>query len=469
MILERSILKEHVAPFLAAFCVITFLFAINYLINLLDSVLSKGLPFGLLLEVMVLSLAWMLALSIPMSFLVASLMAFGRLSADGEVTAMRSAGISPVTLMRPALAVAALSAVLLVIFNNWVLPEANHRAGSLLASISRKKPQAFIAEGQLLKQFPGVQIWIDRIDDETGRLHGIQVWEIENNQSPKIVLADSGWIEYVDGGATILLHLQSGWNHMRDQKDPGRYFRIRYEDQTLAVKNVDDSFRRSERARGDREMPVEAMMEVVERAEEKERTIREEQFPSLWGDMDRALALLRDTAAAAPDTAPAWTPGLVAPKTWNLVRGQEVSRQRPLRSVGTSLDREIRRQAQYRVEIHKKFALPVACVLFVLVGAPLGIVARTGGVGVGAVYSITFFVIYWVGLTGGEHMADKLMVSPELAMWAPNLVLLCAGLFFVYRLLKDLPMLPRPVALAGGLVARLFRAVRSLFRPGRRA
>ena len=87
--------------------------------------------------------------------------------------------------------------------------------------------------------------------------------------------------------------------------------------------------------------------------------------------------------------------------------------------------------------------------------------------GVGAVYSITFFVIYWVGLTGGEHMADKLMVSPELAMWGPNLILLCAGLFFTYRLLKDLPMIPKPVAAVGGLFARLFRAVRSLFRPGR--
>ena len=135
MILERSILREHLAPFAAAFCVITFLFAVNFLIGLLDSVLSKGLPLGLLLEVMVLSLAWMLALSIPMSFLVASLMAFGRLSADHEITAMRSAGISPVRLMRPVLAVATLSAVLLTVFNNWVLPEANHRAGSLSRSI----------------------------------------------------------------------------------------------------------------------------------------------------------------------------------------------------------------------------------------------------------------------------------------------------------------------------------------------
>jgi len=109
-------------------------------------------------------------LAIPMACLVSSLMAFGRLSADSEITAVKAAGISPLTLIRPVLVVGSLIMVLLILFNNWVLPEANHRAASLLRSISRKKPQAFIKSGQLIKDFPGVQIWVDKIDENTGQL-----------------------------------------------------------------------------------------------------------------------------------------------------------------------------------------------------------------------------------------------------------------------------------------------------------
>ena len=140
------------------------------------------------------------------------------------------------------------------------------------------------------------------------------------------------------------------------------------------------------------------------------------------------------------------------------------------RATANALGYEIRRQAQYSVEIHKKFSLPVACILFVLVGAPLGIVARSGGVGTGAVYSIVFFVIYWVGLTGGEHMADKLMVSPELAMWGPNVVLAVAGCYFTWRLTRDLPMTPRPVSRAVAALRRLFlKAKSALVRSPKRA
>ena len=110
MILERSILKEHVAPFLAAFCVITFLFAINYLINLLDSVLSKGLPFGLLLEVMVLSLAEIIVansgdmqpafqISFGLAVAAAALLTVLGMAA-GLAPAIRAMNIKPVDAMR---------------------------------------------------------------------------------------------------------------------------------------------------------------------------------------------------------------------------------------------------------------------------------------------------------------------------------------------------------------------------------
>ncbi|HOX51747.1 MAG TPA: LptF/LptG family permease, partial [Fibrobacteria bacterium] len=91
-------------------------------------------------------------------------------------------------------------------------------------------------------------------------------------------------------------------------------------------------------------------------------------------------------------------------------------------------------QNRYKVEIHKKFSIPVACILFVLIGAPLGILARSGGVGTGAAYSITFFVLYWAGLIGGEALADRGKVDGGIAMWAPDAFLLVVGSLLVSRM-----------------------------------
>ncbi len=442
MILAKYILKEHLAPFLAAFSVITFLFAVQYLVNILDSVLSKGLPAVILLEILVLSLAWMLALAIPMACLVASLMAFGRLSADSEITAVKSAGISPITLMRPVIIVGALIMTMLVLFNNWVLPEANHRAASLLRSISRKKPQAFIKSGQLIKDFPGVQIWVDDIDELNGRLSGIQIFEINGRQTPKIILAQYGWMEYQDMGATLLLHLEHGANHIRDAKDQTQYFKISFTKQTFSVRNVDDSFNRTEsKHRSDREMPIEGMLELVEKSETKFDEILRDQAKALWTDQDLMIQFVKtDTLATDVAIELAQKEWDVTESSIHLFRGlnrQEQGTFRKIRSIISKLDYQQKRVAQYLVEVHKKFSIPVAAVVFILIGAPLGVMARKGGVGTGVIYSITFFVVYWAFLMGGEKIADKLIVPPALAMWSPNIIVGLAGIIVTWRMASD--------------------------------
>ena len=101
------------------------------------------------------------------------------------------------------------------------------------------------------------------------------------------------------------------------------------------------------------------------------------------------------------------------------------------------LETELKRQAQYLVEIHKKFSTSFACLIFVLIGAPLGIMARKGGIGTGIIYSLAFFVIYWVCLIGGENLADRLIISPEVAMWASNVLIGVFGIFITIAMVRD--------------------------------
>lgn len=441
MILVRYIIKEHIAPFVAALSVITFLFVIDFLVTLLDSVMNKGLPLGIVLEIFALNLAWMLALSVPMAVLAACLMAFGRLSADQEITAVKAAGIPPLVLMRPILLLGTLLMVLLTVFNNWILPEANHRSAALMSAISRKKPHAFIDEGRLLTQFPGVQIWIQNIDPETGVLRGVQIFEGEGGEQPKIVTADSATIEYKDGGATLMLRLRSGENHILDRDDPSKFFRIRYQTQDLVIRNVDTRLDRKERKhRGDREMPVEMMLDVVNEAKTSYDKVLEQNAKNVWTDMDSLLVMLKGDTLI-PESERGFRELTEDPakhrRAIHRVLGDEKNRQRSLGRVADQLEQEKKRIYQYWVEIHKKFSIPLACIVFVLVGAPLGIMARRGGIGTGVMYSLIFYIIYWVGLIGGENLADRLIVEPFIAMWTPNIIIGVLGLIITWRMTQD--------------------------------
>ncbi|PBC68544.1 LptF/LptG family permease [Fibrobacter sp. UWS1] len=439
MILVRYVLKEHIAPFLLALFVITFLFVVDFLVTILDNVLSKGLPISTVLEIFALNIVWMLSLSIPMAVLVACLMAFGRLSGDQEITAMKAAGVSPLRMMRPVLLVGVLISELLILFNNWILPEANHKSVELMSAVSRKKPHAFIDAGKLTTQFPGVQLWVDRIDPVTGTLYGIQIFETEGMGPPRVVLADSATMDYADHGATLMLRLKSGENHMVEKDDPAQYFRIRFSSEDFAVKNVNDRLERRDRKhRSDREMPVEMMLDVIHEAEKNERAIVQESRGSLFPDLNRLRSLvLGDSIIPRNEN---WELTSDSLRHVRALRDVSIAERTRLRLVHRTSERvlnERKRQAQYWVEVHKKFSTGVACFVFVLIGAPLGIMARKGGIGTGIIYSIAFFVLYWVCLIGGENLADRLIVSPVLAMWISNAIIGTVGVIFMWKMYRD--------------------------------
>ena len=439
MILVRYVLKELIGPFLASLFGITFLFVVDFLVKILDNVLSKGLPATTVIEIFVLNLAWMLSLSIPMAVLVASLMAFGRMSGDQEITAVKAAGVSPLSLMRPVLLVALLLSVLMVVFNNWVLPEANHRSVELMNAVSRKKPHVFIDAGRLITQFPGVQLWVNRIDPVSGTLYGIQIFEMEKKGAPRIVYADSASMDYVDNGATLMLRLRSGETHLVDPDDDDNYFRIRFFSQDLAMQNVDDRLeRRSRSYRSDREMPVEMMWDVVTDARAKYDSA------SVLARTRRLPTLVRMRDLVVSDsTVPENANGIPMGDSVQFIQGlrkirvQEVSSMRATERAWSRMEGELKRSAQYMVEIHKKFSTAFACFVFVLIGAPLGIMARKGGIGTGILYSLAFFVIYWICLIGGENLADRLVISPELAMWVSNIIIGVFGILITRAMVRD--------------------------------
>lgn len=442
MILARYILKEHIAPFLYALFVITFLFLVDFLIRILTSILSKGLGWRVVLEILVLNLAWMLALSIPMAVLVATLMAFGRFSSDNEVTAMKSLGISPFKAMKPVLVVAVILGAGLVYFNNKILPEANFRAAALRNDIGRKKPTALITPRTLIRDFENYQIWIDKLDQSTGAMEGVRIYSIEPGKPLRYTYADSASMEYANGGKSIVIHLKEGENHFLDHKDQGNYVRVRFKGQDVAIDNVDASLERRERSyRTDREMTIQGMMDVVKTSEQRLKSLREEYQGKIFDEM-RALDIVL-AADSTKDVAPRllqekwWKAHPIGTLSFAEVKRQEKDKMYLVERYERREENERKEISQFMVEIHKKFSIPVACLVFAFIGAPLGIMARRGGIGTGVIYSLAFYLLYWICMIRGEVLADRLIIEPWVAMWAPNIIVGVGGLFLIVRLFRE--------------------------------
>ncbi|MBF0432961.1 MAG: LptF/LptG family permease [Fibrobacteria bacterium] len=441
MKLSLYVLREHFAPFLYSLCIITFLFVIDFLVKLLDAILSKGLAFTTIFEIFILNMAWMLALSVPMSCLVASLMAFGRLAGDNEITAIRASGISPVKIIMPVFIVSALICCGLIYFNNYVLPEANHRAAAIRNDIARKNAPAFITPGILIKDFPNYRIWVDSINYEESMLFGVKIYFWERRDPPRYMFANQATMGYSQDGKKILITLMDGENHILDNKDPNRYLRLKFRQQTVAIDNVDDTMVRRERnSRSDREMSVKQMYEVVERAREKEmevkKTYPDKVFNELVAIQKQIVADSNVKVIPRLEEKPWWKVYPISSVYYKRLNNYEKERKYLIDRYTKKLDTQKKQASKYLVEIHKKFSIPVACVIFILVGAPLGIMSRVGGIGMGAIISSAFFLVYWVCLLRGEAMADRLIISPWVSMWAPNIIVGVMGLFLVVRALK---------------------------------
>ena len=175
--LDFYILRELHGPFWLALLVILVVLVTDFVPDVVRMVVSKGLPLWIILQVFVLNLAWMTALAIPMAVLSGTLMAFGRLAADSETLAMKAAGISLYRLTAPVLLAAMLLAAGLVVFNNEVLPDANHKARRLMADIKRKRPTLDLKANVMEDRIPGFHLLIKQLDETSSDIADITIFD----------------------------------------------------------------------------------------------------------------------------------------------------------------------------------------------------------------------------------------------------------------------------------------------------
>ncbi len=387
-ILDRYLLNEHLSPFLLGLSLLTFILLMDKLFEMINLIISKHVPVLVVLKVFGLCLPYILAMTVPMAVLVAVLMAFGRMAQDNELTALKSSGLPLARLMLAPLAAGIVMTGAVFLFSDLVLPEANYALKNLQIDIHQTKPALNLKENIFNSDFPGYNIMVRKIDDshaDFSILRDVMIYEQTQLTNPRIIIAESGKLAVLPGSGVLRLELANGEIHEADPRDPGRYHRMSFRTHSINLPYDAGQVEQVRTARGDREMSSAMMRRAIAGIDSALRPLK---------------AQLADTAGQTP-----WQREDIKQEIFN--RNGDIRR--------------------YQVEIQKKLAIPMACLVFVLLGVPLAALTRRGGMGASFGFSLGFFTLYYLCLVGGEELADRQLLSPWLAMWLANIILGGAG------------------------------------------
>ncbi len=436
-LLTRYIVRELILPFIFALGIIVFILFINFFLRAVDRFLGKGLDLLTILEYLFLNLAWIVALAVPMAVLISTLMAFGRLSEDNEINALRSSGISFLTILRPALLFGGSVCLLLIFFNTRILPEMNFQARLLAGDIRKMRPGLDIEPGHFIDNIPDYSMIIR--GKNGNMMEDVRIFSKNSKDIQTSIYSETGELSTLDDA--IIMNLYDGEIHELDMENYGNYRRINFEKHVIAIPADDLMLNRRDTAnRSDREMTVALMQEKKKKY--SERKIRVEERLQHTIKKVTGIDILPENFLDAKKLLNRYQEEIKQDTT--LTDAQIRLKERRLRSLERQaknefklLDTYIRSWNKYAVEIHKKFSLPVACILFVLVGAPLGTLSQRGGFAVAITLGFGFFLIYYIFLIGGEEMADRNIVSPIIGMWTPNVILAFFGGYLTLHSVRE--------------------------------
>ncbi|MDY0152496.1 MAG: LptF/LptG family permease [Candidatus Cloacimonas sp.] len=418
-ILKSYILKEHISPFFISMMVVTFVMLIDRIIDLLNLIIEKKLPMQTVVEVFALSLPYILALSIPMAVLVATILAFGRMSVDREIIAIKSSGVNVYRMLGPLLATAILLCGLMVYFNHWFLPDTNHKLKNLMLKIAYYKPMTIIKENEFTN-FMDYTIFAKGNNDSL--LTDVLIYDRSQSRFPRTVFATTGNVTQMDNGNSLQIALNNGEMHERNEKEPGKYQRTKFSRYVINIRNLGNNMDFFETGyRSDREMTV---VQLVASLKSNKQELAQK---------NQEVANLEQRLSVAK----------MAPQSYS--QNVEVRRLQSMQQMAkdrvTELIEIIR---SLQVEFHKKFAISFAIIIFVMVGVPLGLMTRTSGIGMAFSVSSVIFLVYYIALNGGEQLADKGGIPPFVAMWISNIVFFILSLFLISASIKEKRLIDMP-------------------------
>jgi lipopolysaccharide export system permease protein len=363
------ILKEIVPISLIGIMVFTIILLMDKMLKLIELIVTRGVSLSDILMLLLFLSPSFLVFTIPMSVLLSTLISFGRLSGDSEITAFKASGLSLYQLFLPVCIFSVVAYLLATVCVFYGLPWGNRGFRTTLYKIAQSKADIEIKERVFNDLFDGLVVYVEKVPIQGEKMEGILIYDERDQEKTNTIFAKEGFLSSNPKSQEVILRLFDGDIHRFDSR-ANIYQKIKFNTYDLKLE-LAKAFTAIDRKLKDKEMSIDEIRGKMEGRKQK---------------------------------------------------GEDT----------TSLD----------VELHKRYAFPFACIVFALIGVPLGIQPRRSGRSYGFVFSILLLLAYYISLTGSEILALRGTVPSYMAGWAPNAIFGTFGIYLLIKTAKESPFKP---------------------------
>ncbi|MBR5532246.1 MAG: LptF/LptG family permease [Bacteroidales bacterium] len=453
--LNLFILKTFLPLLLMTFMICLFIVLMQFIWQHIKDFVGKGLDISILAEMFFYAAASMVPLALPLAILLASLMTFGNLSERFELLAIKASGVSLIKIMRPLIITIILISIGAFFFQNNVLPTVQVKMWSLLYSIKQKSPALEIPEGVFYNQIEGYNIYVKKKDNKKNMMYGITIYDISNGaENAAIIVADSGSLKFTDDQHFLFLTLESGESFENLKSQEATSTTLPYRREVFSRKEIlipfDANFNRIDESSMSNKYvgknitelkhSIDSMSLIVDSIGSKiGQELKNSSYYNIIYRSSSAQTPVKTNVLNNFNLEEAYTAASIQQREyWTnraLSKARNIKQDYEFKSYRANEQKQLIRR--HEIEMHKKFTLSFACLIFFFIGAPLGAIIGRGGLGTPIVVSVILFIIYYIIDNSAYKLARDGIWEVWQGLWLSSAVLLPLGIFFTYKAVND--------------------------------
>ena len=456
--LDIFIVKQFGMLFIGTFFICQFVLMMQFLWTYIDDLIGKGLTMDVLAQFFWYMGLMLVPQALPLAILLSSLIAYGNLGESSELTAIKAAGISLMQSFRGLIVITIIITFASFYFQNNIGPAANLKLAQLVLSMREKSPETQIPVGVFYDGIPNSNIYVQKKDNETGKLYGIMIYRMTGSyEDQAIILADSGMLQSTADRKHLLLSLWSGeWFENMQSQEFTNTAAVPYRRETFVDKKIlipfDDGFNLTD-------------------ASLLSGSAKNKSMGAIWHSLDslnhyydsvgnvnfKELSYLYNPVKVktSRDSLRLETKRASLKRTFDVETDynklSSAQKQQAVSSAIANIQRDIS-ELDYRsmltvdgdvairfhwIEAYNKITLALSCLLFFFIGAPLGAIIRKGGLGIPIIVSVLVFITYYILNNSGYRMAREGIWAIWFGKTLAMMVLTPIAVFVTYKANND--------------------------------
>lgn len=430
-----------------------FVLLMLFLWKYIDDLIGKGFEWYVIAELMMYASATNVAMALPLSVLLSSIMTYGSLGENYELVAIKSAGISLTRAVAPMLIVVVGLSIAAFFFSDYMLPRANLKYFSLLYDARQQKSANFLPEGVFSNSFPDYTIRVNKKDPDGQTLHDITIYaKAVDNNPPYILKAKSGRMYRSNDNRYLIIELEDGIRYSETPSTNSPYTgnqrqvftRMRFK----SLQNKFDlkglGFNRTD------EKEFRGAFPMMDRRQLKDYMVHTDKSIDSANTYNFNLMKSYIKYFSIPTKSEnfktyqkydkdimAYGETIVKANNVTVALGEARSMHDFLKVRNDRMDELVKNFRSAFAQYQVKFTLSVSCIALFLIGAPMGAIIRKGGLGLPVVISVIFFLIFYIVKTIGEKAAHEGSMSGIAGAWISIFVITPIGMFLSYKAATD--------------------------------